>query len=443
MKAWEVHLDGGTEASIESKLPDRVQASPLHYEYRSRERDMSLQLIKAIYRKVQAVTRLTEKQMLTPYYWIPYHLYGNGKAWRPLFVSLEVTYICNLKCQMCSLVSGEMVTKAGQRKNPELIEPDGSLRQEISTDEYLKLIQQMSKAGVKAVKLTGREPALRKDILTLANAVKRGGMHLSMISNGSAKPDIYTELVRIGLDSITISVDGTEHVHDQIRGMIGSFAKTQAAIDALIKEKKITGRPKPRIGVTCAVSALNQRDLGNLAELFKDSEIDDLNFGYLHFSTEHRDLLTAETIQQGPSSALHLKKAVLPDSVLQVNTANLVTQVTEIKAQKDRYKPRIQFSPDLSAEEIALQYTNESFTLANKCFYAWYSTRIDPWGQMYPCWIDVRLGDIRKTAFEDLWNGDAYRSFRRMIRNKKLVPKCSTCCVLNDKYWSKLPTFRN
>jgi len=58
---------------------------------------MGTQLIKTIYRKAQALTKLSEKEMLTPYYWIPYHLSGSGKAWRPLFVTLELTYICNLR----------------------------------------------------------------------------------------------------------------------------------------------------------------------------------------------------------------------------------------------------------------------------------------------------------------------------------------------------------
>lgn len=401
---------------------------------------MGTQLIKTIYRKAQALTKLSEKEMLTPYYWIPYHLYGSGKAWRPLFVTLELTYICNLRCQMCSLVTGEMVTKAGQKKNLELIEPDGSLRAEVTTDQYLDLIRQMSKAGVKAVKFTGGEPALRKDVLVLAEAVKKGGMHFSMISNGSAKPQVYKELVRLGLDSITISVDGTEHVHDEVRGMIGSFARTQIALETLLGEKKAKGSTKPRITVSCAVSALNQHDLPNLVELFRNSDIDDLNFGYLHFSTEHRDKLTAEQV---PNAVMHLKKPELPDPVLAVDTAELARQVAEIKAMKAGVKPRVQFSPDLSAEEIKLQYTDEMFTYANKCFYAWYATRVDPWGQMYPCWIDVRVGDVRKTSFQELWNGAKYREFRRLIRNKKLVPKCTTCCVLNDKYWSKVPTFRN
>ena len=401
---------------------------------------MKIDIIRSVFRTLRAKTGLTEKQALTPYYWIPYHLYGSGRAWKPLFVTLELTYICNLRCQMCSLVVGEMVTKGGQKKNLELIESNGELRREVSTEEYLDLIGQIADAGVRAVQFTGGEATLRKDILVLAGAVKKRGMHLALLSNGAAKPDVYRELVRIGLNSITISVDGTRNVHDEVRGVRGSFDQTQLALQTLIEAKSANLRPEPKISVTCAISALNQHDLENLVQLFENSQIDDLNFGYLHFSTEHRDKQTEEQIS---GTVMHLKNAKLPDPVIDVDTEALVQTVARIKAQRNAVKPNVNFAPDLGADEIKRQYTDETYTFANKCFYAWYATRIDPWGQMYPCWIDVRLGDVREHRFVDLWNGQGYREFRILIRREKLVPKCTTCCVLNDKYWSQLPTFRN
>ena len=94
------------------------------------------------------ITGLTARQLTLPYAWIPYHLYQDGSAWRPLSVTLELTYLCNLRCQMCSMVKGNLVTRSGQRRNPELREPDGSLRKEISTEEYLDIIRQIGRAGV-------------------------------------------------------------------------------------------------------------------------------------------------------------------------------------------------------------------------------------------------------------------------------------------------------
>jgi MoaA/NifB/PqqE/SkfB family radical SAM enzyme len=300
----------------------------------------------------------------------------------------------------------------------------------------------MAKAGVKIVKFTGGEPLLRQDIFQLAERVKRHGMYLSMISNGSARPQAYRDLIRIGLDAITISVDGTREMHDHVRGMKGSFDKAITAIQVIAEEKKTRGITKPSLEVSCAISALTQSDVENVASYFQDFEIDWLNFGYLHFSSSDRQKATEAEMSAG--KVMHLKNAELPTSVVAVDTAALARRVAAIKASREQLKVPVKFTPDLKSEEIGLQYAdNTTFTFTDKCFYAWYATRVDPWGQMYPCWLDVRLGDVRERPFMELWNGQQYRSFRRVIRKNKVLPKCATCCILNDKLWSRLPTFHN
>jgi MoaA/NifB/PqqE/SkfB family radical SAM enzyme len=383
------------------------------------------------------ITGLTPRQLTLPYAWIPYHLYQDGSAWRPLSVTLELTYLCNLRCQMCSMVKGNLETRGGQRQNPELREPDGSLRQEISTEEYLDIIRQIGRAGVRKVTLTGGEPTLRRDITTLVAAVKSYPIHLSLISNGLGKPDLYRELIRLGLDSLTISVDGPRAVHDHIRGLEGSFDRTMAAVQAVITEKKARGLRRPWLAVSCAVSALNQDEVENLARWFQDYDIDKLDFGYLHFSTPGRQRATEGQVD-GPVG--HLKNHELPDRIRDVDPTALAARVARIKAERERRAVPVSFTPDLSADEIRRQYTDEAFTFADKCFQPWLATRIDPWGQMYPCWIDIRLGDVREHGFLNLWNSPLYRKFRQTIREKKLLAKCSTCPALSDKTWSKVPT---
>ncbi|HEY7155721.1 MAG TPA: radical SAM protein [Gemmataceae bacterium] len=388
---------------------------------------------------LRRVTGLTSKQLTLPYAWVPYHLYQDGRAWRPLSVTLELTYLCNLRCQMCALVQGDLVTRTGQRRNHELCEPDGSLRREISTDEYLDIIQQIGRAGVRKVTLSGGEPTLRRDITTLVAAVKAYPIHLSLISNGLGKPDLYRELLRLGLDSLTISVDGPRAVHDHVRGLEGSFDRTMTAIQAVIAEKKARGLRRPWLAVSCAVSALNQDEIENLVRWFQDYDIDNLSFGYLHFSTPDRQRATEGRLD-GP--VRHLKDHELPDRIRDVDPTALAARVARIKAEREKHAVPVSFTPDLSADEIRRQYTEETFTFANKCFEPWLSTRIDPWGQMYPCWIDIRLGDVREHGLLKLWNSPLYRKFRQTIREKKLLAKCSTCPALSDKTWSKIPTLK-
>jgi|GEM_PF-1398405 len=381
-------------------------------------------------------TGLKPKHFKIPYAWIPYHLYTDGTAWAPLSVTLELTYLCNLRCQMCSLVEGGMVTREGQRGNPELREPDGTVRREVSTAEYLDLIRQIGRAGVKSVTLTGGEPTLRRDIPVLVAALKKYPIHLSLISNGSGAPTVYRELIDLGLDAITISVDGTREVHDHVRGREGSFDRAIRAIQTVIDAKRASGSGRPWLAVSCAVSALNQHDVENLVESFQSYDLDALNIGFLHFSTAERQQATERAVD-GP--VLHLKNSELPERIVAVDTADLIARIARIRAARDRRVP-VQFGPDLDAEGIRRQYTDPTYTHANKCFHPWLATRIDPWGQMYPCWIDVRLGDVREHGFLGLWNGERYRSFRRMIREKKLLPKCTTCPALTDKTWSSVPT---
>lgn len=393
--------------------------------------------LRPLARLVRRVTGLKAGHLKIPYAWVPYHLYDDGTAWAPLSVTLELTYLCNLRCKMCSLVEGEMVTKGGQKKNPELREPDGSLRREVSTAEYLEIIRQMGEAGVKTVTLTGGEPTLRRDIAELVAAVKKYPIHLSMISNGSGKPEVYRALIELGLDSITISADGTREVHDHVRGREGSFEKVMGAVQAIVAAKKATPANRPWLEVSCAVSALNQHDVENLVDWFQSYDLDALNIGYLHFSTPERQRDT-ERVVEGP--VMHLKRPELSEEVVNVDTAALAARIARIKAERASRRVPVKFMPDLDAEQIHRQYTDPLFVYANKCFHPWLATRIDPWGQMYPCWIDIRLGDVRHKGFQALWNGPEYRKFRRLVREKKLLPKCTTCCALNDKSWSKVPT---
>jgi MoaA/NifB/PqqE/SkfB family radical SAM enzyme len=384
-------------------------------------------------------TGLSTKQLVIPWAWLPIHLYRGGRAWHPLAVTLELTYLCNLRCQMCSLVQGQMVTKRGQRENPELREQNGSLRREMSTQEYLTLIADLGKAGVKRVAFTGGEPTLRADIVSLAEAVKKEGIALNLTTNATGNEQTYGALIRAGLDSMTMSFDGVGDVHDAVRGAKGSFARSLDVLRAALDAKRRLGKGRPRITVSCAVSSLNATHLEEVESFFQGFAIDHLQFGYLHFATDSRQRDTAAAM---PGPTVHLKRPELPSRLTNLNPGDLADLVDGIKARSATHQVPVSFTPDLSRDEIRRQYAGENFTFANKCFVPWFSTRVDPWGQLYPCWIDIRFGDVRERPFIELWNSGMYKSFRKTIR-EGLVPKCATCCQLNERRWSSIPILRS
>jgi MoaA/NifB/PqqE/SkfB family radical SAM enzyme len=181
---------------------------------------------------------------------------------------------------------------------------------------------------------------------------------------------------------------------------------------------------------------MNQDDLVNLHDLLQGLEIDLLSFGYVHFSSEQLQRSTDELLGDG---GRHLKTALLDPEVLAVNRSTLASQVRLLRERASRNRLPVRFVPDLTADEMSSYFSGHPYTYATRCFFPWFSTRVNPWGDVYPCWLDVRMGNVREAPLAELWNGAAYRRFRNQVRRWGLLPKCSTCCVLNDKLWSRLP----
>ncbi len=133
--------------------------------------------------------------------------------WRPVIAVWELTLRCDLACRHCG-------SRAGRAR------PD-----ELSTDEALDLVRQLAELGTKEVTLIGGEAYLRDDWVTIAKAVRERGMELTMVTGGRAMtPARAREVREAGVQSISVSVDALEGLHDQLRGVQGSW---RAAMDAI------------------------------------------------------------------------------------------------------------------------------------------------------------------------------------------------------------------
>jgi radical SAM protein with 4Fe4S-binding SPASM domain len=116
----------------------------------------------------------------------------------------------------------------------------------------------MVQLGVDHVTLSGGEPLLRKGWEEIAARLVQGGVTVDMISNGlTLGPAEARAALRAGLTSITLSVDGTEAIHDELRGVRGSFAGVMDAAAALRAEGLAVG----------AATQISTRNFPSLADL--------------------------------------------------------------------------------------------------------------------------------------------------------------------------------
>jgi radical SAM protein with 4Fe4S-binding SPASM domain len=129
----------------------------------------------------------------------------DGK-YRPIYAVWEITLACDLACRHCG-------SRAGHAR------PD-----ELSTAECLDVVDQLADLGVKEVSLIGGEAYLRDDWLDIVRHIRKRGMMALLTSGGRAiTPERAKASADAGLNSASISIDGTEEIHDRLRGVKGSF----------------------------------------------------------------------------------------------------------------------------------------------------------------------------------------------------------------------------
>jgi MoaA/NifB/PqqE/SkfB family radical SAM enzyme len=131
-------------------------------------------------------------------------------AKHPLMVTLSLTDRCNFRCEYCNL--------------------PGMDRDEMSTADWLRAIDELADAGMMRVSLMGGEPLVRKDIGVLIDRLKERGVNVAMNTNGWLVPRRMDDVMK--LDLVCVTLDGPPEVHDEQRHK-GSQVRALSAVELL------------------------------------------------------------------------------------------------------------------------------------------------------------------------------------------------------------------
>ncbi|GCE13256.1 pyrroloquinoline quinone biosynthesis protein PqqE [Tengunoibacter tsumagoiensis] len=126
----------------------------------------------------------------------------------------ELTYRCPLHCPYCS--------------NPLQVAQKQS---ELTTNEWLRVIQEASELGILHILFSGGEPLLRRDIVQLVASAQQTGMYTNLITSGLGfTRHRAQELKAAGLDSVQISFQADQaELADLIAGARAHQRKLAAA----------------------------------------------------------------------------------------------------------------------------------------------------------------------------------------------------------------------
>lgn len=128
----------------------------------------------------------------------------------PLNVMISVTNRCPARCRYCNIPN--------------------RVQREMSTDELVRLFDELRSLGTQRIALWGGEPLVREDVGYLVDyAKKKCKFFTSLDTNGYLVPAKIDALAN--LDVLVVSFDGPQEVHDRNREP-GSYQKMIEALQA-------------------------------------------------------------------------------------------------------------------------------------------------------------------------------------------------------------------
>jgi len=155
---------------------------------------------------------------------VPYYEFSNQIHQKlsdkriPINGTIELTFRCNLTCVHCYCI---------RHPDPE----------ELSREEALRIIDEISEAGCLWLLITGGEPLLREDFLDIYTYAKRKGMIITLFTNGTLiTPQIADCLKEWPPFAVEISLYGvSKETYERITGISGSFERCINGIHLLLE----------------------------------------------------------------------------------------------------------------------------------------------------------------------------------------------------------------
>ena len=337
------------------------------------------------------------------------HGNGQGHAAAPAegpprpVVAWAITKRCNLKCVHC-YASATADAAPG----------------ELTTDEALRLLDDLRGYGCPAVLVSGGEPLCRPDAFTLLQHAHAIGLPTTLSTNGTLIDDATADRIAAAkVRYVGVSIDGLRPQHDKLRGLAGAFDATLASVHRL-------RRRGVRVGLRFTIHALNHRHLDDVFDLALSHQIDRLCVYHLAYAGRGEGMQRVDLTPEQTRAAV--------DRILrrtqQAHDAGTPLEVLTVGNHADAAYVLLHLSKH-NPDRLPWAHRMLSGTGGNRsgCHIA----SIDPVGDVHYDQFSwhYTCGNIRQQPFSELW---AHPTDPRLqlLRNRTahLPPRCQQCQFL-------------
>jgi GTP 3',8-cyclase len=194
-----------------------------------------------------------------------------GRVVRDLRIS--ITPRCNFKCTYCDPMG------MGHE------DPIGT----ITVQNVANVVEAAAGLGMEAVRFTGGEPLLRKELPDMiAHAKRTAGIHdIALTTNASLLKRRLPELLEAGLDRVNISMDAVDPDVFKIATNGGNIKQVWEGIEAVMD----AGLAPVKINAV-VLREINESEISRLSELTKTLPIHVRFIEYMHLNNADRESYT-------------------------------------------------------------------------------------------------------------------------------------------------------
>ena len=321
----------------------------------------------------------------------------------PFLVVWNFTYKCNLRCKHCYSESGNI------SKN------------ELSTEEAIKIVNQLADFGVTSLAFSGGEPLMRKDFYEVARHAVDSGLYVSLATNGTLlNSENVLKLKQTGLHYVEVSLDGSDaKTHDFFRGKLGAFDKTLQGLKNCLNEDICTC-----IAVTATKN--NLKEIPAILEMAESMGIDRFTLFNFIPTGRGKEIVRFDPSPQEREEILsYLNRQLSEDHKIAILSTTPQLARVALQCQSPSQDDIIMPLAHMEAAKISKRAKSLGDFIGG-CGAGRFYCAISPEGKVQPCvFMPLVVGDLKKDKLEDIW----FRSsvFHNLRDRKKLKGRCGQC----------------
>ena len=285
----------------------------------------------------------------------------------PMWLLAELTFACPVQCSYCS--------------NP--LELSASRKNELSTDEWIRVMRQARKLGAVQLGFSGGEPLVRTDLEELVVEAKSLGYYINLITSSiGLTAEKITALKGAGLGHIQISFQGSNRESNKLLGGTDSFDHK------VTMTKEVIAQELP-LGLNFVLHRQNMHQVKEFLTMAQS------------LGAEFVELANCQYYGWG----LHNREHLLPSQEQLVDAERVTNEFRE------------QHKGDMDIFFVAPDYYDDR---PKKCSNGWGSTfmTVNPEGEVLPCQAakvipGLEFPNVRDHELTDIWHkSDLFNRFR-------------------------------